>query len=125
MDKKQLKKYNIVNNIYFELFGRSNNYRIENICGGCFDVSFCQDQEIDITKTSFNLDFVVKTFQSRGENIYFNIILFDYETKIEYFAGCFYIKDNRGMINNNHLQALSYIIESGNQKTAEIYKLRG
>lgn len=118
MEAKQLKKYNIVQDIWSELFGYHGRHKD-------IDVSYGGDKEIDLTETSGDLDFKVSTFQSRGENVYFNISLFDYDTKEERPTGYFYIKNYTGEIGENELKALSYIIKAGNQITKEIFETIG
>lgn len=86
-----------------------------------FDLSWNNEKEIDLTQTSYNLDFKVSTFQSRSENIYFNISLFDYETKKEIDAGYYYIKNHTGIIGALETEALLDIIEAGTEITNKIY----
>lgn len=112
------KKMDIVSDIYFHLFGFKNGYELEKNLG--FDVSF-RSKQLDITDSSYNFDFQATTYQSKDENIYFNISLFDYETGKTYDAGYFYIKDNNGIINGDHLRALAKIIEVGNEYTENIF----
>jgi len=86
-----------------------------------FDLSWNNEKDIDLTQTSYNLDFKVSTFQSRSENIYFNISLFDYETKKEIDAGYYYIKNYTGIIGTLETKALLDIIEAGTEITNKIY----
>lgn len=108
------KTINPVENIYKNLFCLKKSK-------WGFDVD-ARGVDIDPAETSRNLDFKISTFQSRSENIYFNVFLYDYETKKDYFIGYFYIKDNNGIINAEHLQALAEIIAAGNIETENIFK---
>ena len=119
MTKKELNKYNIVQEIHKELFGLKAPYRNKFN----FDISYNGDQVIDITQTSGNLDFKISTYQSRSENVYFNVSLYDYNTNKEINAGYFYIKNYTGEIGPEELQALALIIEAANQITATIFEL--
>ena len=87
-----------------------------------YDLSWNSLEEIDLTKTSYNLDLKVSTYQSRSENVYFYISLFDYSTHKEYTAGYYYIKNYTGLIGKNELIALNDIIEIGTDITNEIYR---
>lgn len=119
MKNKSPKKYSITDEIYFSLFGFKNGYKYESQFG--FDIGF-KSVEIDLTETSRNLDFEISTYQSKDENIYFNVSLLDYDTAKKYDCGFFYIKDNRGEINAAHLQALALIIAKGNEITDRIFR---
>lgn len=118
MEKKELKKYNIVENIWKDLFGYHNKYNIESELN--IDIG-SHGLEIDLTKTSCNLDFKVSTYQSKSENIYFNVSLYDYETKETTNAGYFYIKNYHGEVSENDLKALFYIMQAGNKLTNDIF----
>lgn len=123
MTNKELKNYDLIFEIYEKLFGYFNGYKIEKEIG--LDVLPQADafrEKIDITQTSGNLDFKVSTYQSRGENIYFNISLYDYEKKTEHKAGYFYIKNNTGTIGLNETKALFYIMQAGNDITEKIFE---
>jgi len=85
------------------------------------DLNYIWDVEIDLTQTSYNLDFKVSTYQSRNENIYFYISLYDYETKKEFAAGYYYIKNYTGTIGSLETIALLDIIEAGTKLTHTIY----
>ena len=89
--------------------------------GGGFDVSYSHEKEINLEETSKNLDFKVSTFQSKCENIYYNISLYDYVTQKEYSAGYFYIKNYSGIIGKLETTALYDIISIGNELTEEIF----
>lgn len=121
--ENNLKKFDLVSEIYARLFGYFNGYKIEkelntDVCPACEG----NREKIDITKTSGNLDFKVSTYQSKDENVYFNISLFDYDTKEDHHTGYFYIKNYTGEIGETELKALSYIIKAGNQITSEIFE---
>ena len=126
MTIKELKKYNLVNDIYHRLFGLSGSISGRDGSGNYFnkysyDVSYGDAPTLDITKTSGNLDFTVKTFQSRSENIYFYVGLYDYERREDIPAGYFYIKDNHGRINRDHTRVLYDIIDAGTDITESIF----
>lgn len=112
--KAKYQSFNLVATIYsnFFAFGKS---------GLSFDVS-ASGINFDYTKTSGNLDMRVTTNQTRSENIYFEVSIFDYDTKKSYNVGYFYIKDNNGIIAAEHLKALYTIIDEGNQITADIWE---
>ena len=104
------KKYNITEDIYKKLF--LNNPTVDIGSNG---------KEINLTNTSYDLDFKVSTYQSRGENIYFNISLYDYRKKEEHDAGYFYIKNYTGEISLTECKILADIIQTGNKITADIF----
>lgn len=81
-------------------------------------------KEIEVDKTSGNLDFGIKTYQSRMENVYLYAFLFDYETKKEYDLGYFYFKANQGLINREMMEYAAEIIERGSRITEEIFEMR-
>lgn len=118
MTKKELKKYNIVQEIHNELFGLKAPYRNKFN----FDVDYNGDQVIDITQTSGNLDFKISTYQSRSENVYFNVSIYDYNSNKEINAGYFYIKNYTGVIGPEELQALALIMEAANKITENIFE---
>lgn len=121
--EKNLKKFDLISEIYGRLFGYFNGYEIEKELNTEINPA-CEGnrEKVDITKTSGNLDFKVSTYQSMGENVYFNISLFDYDTKEDHPTGYFYIKNYTGEIGETELKALSYIIKAGNQITKEIFE---
>lgn len=105
-----VKKYNIISEIYKKLF--LNNPAV--------DIG-TNEENIDLTNTSYDLDFKVSTFQSRGENVYFNVSLYDYRKKEDHPAGYFYIKNYTGEISFIECKILSDIIQAGNELTTEIF----
>lgn len=119
MTKKELKKFDIVKAIYNELFGIGNRRQLESELN--MDIGY-HGVVRDLTQTSCNLDFKVSTFQSRSENIYFNVSLFDYDTKETTDAGYFYIKNYTGEISENELKALYHIMITGNKITEKIFE---
>lgn len=85
------------------------------------DLNYSKEIEIDLTETSYNLDFRISTYQSRSENVYFFISLWDYDTKKEIPAGHYYIKNNTGIIGKLEAVALLDIIQAGTDLTNKIY----
>lgn len=119
MGKKVKKNHlNIVNQIDDILFNYFNG-RLKGAFS--YDILPGEAVDIDLTQTSYNLDFKVSTYQSKSENIYFYISLFDYETKKEYNAGYFYIKNYTGVIDKESCLALYEIISEGNNITESIF----
>lgn len=110
LDIKNPTKVNPVLTIYKELLNRGKQTDIGS-----------RSKDIDLTKTSYNLDFKVSTYQTRCENVYFNISFYDYQKKEETEAGYFYIKNFTGEITSKELEALADIIAIGNELTTRIY----
>ena len=112
--KNKYSSFNIVDKIYFDHFSFNKSGLPYDVGGS--GINF------DYTQTSGNIDMQVKTNQSRSENIYFEVSIFDYDTKRSYNVGYFYIKDNNGVISADHLKALAIIISAGNEITADIWR---
>lgn len=118
MEAKQLKKYNIIQDIWSELFGYHGRHKQ-------LDVSYGDDQILDLTETSGDLDFKVTTQQTRSENVYFQVNLYDYRKKQDIYAGYFYIKNYTGLIGSDELKALNLIMQAGNKRTEAIFETIG
>lgn len=110
MKKVNYKKYNIADAIYFTI-----NKEVALDLGA-------DGPEVDITETSGNIDIQFKTEQTHNENIYFNIIIYDYIKKTEIKAGYIYIKHNRGVIDADAMQVLYKAIQAANQISADIFE---
>ena len=119
MEKKELKKYNIVQDIWSELFGYYGTHKAD------FDVSYGDEQILNLTETSGDFDFKVTTQQTRSENVYFQVNLYDYRKKQDIYAGFFYIKNYTGLIGSEELKALNLIMQAGNERTQQIFELIG
>ena len=89
---------------------------------GSFDIGYHTKEELNPDETSKNLDFQIRTYQTRFENMYFNIIAYDYETKKDYDLGYLYIKDNGGEIGATHGWIAYTIIREGQILTNKIFE---
>ena len=115
---------NIILEVYKRLQEKKNQkyylcYDDEN---GGFDVSYNNNTDLNLEETSKHLDFKISTYQSKSENIYFYVSLFDYQTKKEFSCGYFYIKNYSGVIGKLETIALYDIISIGTELTEEIYQ---
>ena len=72
--------------------------------------------------TSGNLEIQIRTYQTHFENVYYNLIVFDYNTKTEYEVGYIYTKRNNGTIGLWDGYAIYKMIEAGNEITTDIFK---
>lgn len=113
---KKNNKRDILQEIY-------NNFIDDNFHAYKYDLDLnYKSIPVDVSKTSYNLDFCVSTEQSKSENVYFNCSLFDYETKKSYDLGYFYFKDNNGCINKNMMLFLADIIAVANDIMENIFR---
>ena len=110
-------KENILDEIYYSFREEGTHF----ICRYGLDLGV-HSKEFDVTKTSGNLDFRIETYQTRFENVYFNIYLYDYNTNEEYDIGYFYFKANNGRINKEMMMFMADILEKGNEITERIFE---
>lgn len=110
MSKKiNYKKFNIADTIYFAI-----NKEVVLDLGA-------HGPELDITKTSGNIEIQFTTYQTHSENVYFNISIYDYNEKTTTDAGYIYIKHNNGMIDNDAIQVLYKAIQAANRISSDIF----
>lgn len=117
MAKAKAKGRNIVDEIYFSFSEKGKGYICRyNLDLGAFGVAF------DPKTTSGNLDFQLRTSQSRSENVYMFASLYDYDRKETHQIGYFYFKDNNGLVTKEMMMWAADIIAKGNEITEKIFE---
>lgn len=86
------------------------------------DIGYHDLMEFKPEETSGNLEIQIRTYQTHFENVYYNIIIFDYNTKKDYEVGYIYTKRNNGTIGLWDGYAIYKMIEAGNEITTEIFE---
>lgn len=76
----------------------------------------------DLSQTSGNTEFLIKQDFSGQENIHFDFVLYDYNTKKEYRLGGCYFKTYQNFIDRQTAEKISNLSFLGAVMTSKIFK---
>lgn len=104
-------KLNKIDLLYLEILKKINNF--------CFDVSLYPygiEKPLTPEELNENITFDFETKQTFSENIYFSVILSNWNTKENRIICNLYIKDNNGRLKSEHLEAILFFIQELQKK---------
>lgn len=89
-----------------------------------YDIGYFSRRNINISEIkSCNYDFMIKTYQTRMENIYVDVIMYDYVTEETVNLGYFYLKNFTGkFILKRDFKMIQFVISAFNNITDDIWE---
>ena len=118
-----MKKENVILYDLFERVDRQIKYKKLSV----YDYGYLTPEKIGIRseedkiKSGLNYAFLVETYQSGGENVYFRAYFQEYGETEKFYIGDFYIKNCIGYFSKDDAPVFFELMHAGTEITKEIF----